>query len=160
MAPAECRNTFQENVTESIHYALELKDILDHERSALEQKDTTALNEAAISKQVCVNKLDDLDKDRGRIATECGFPGNGESTPELIEWCDDQHEIAASWSRFLDIAETCSNLNAGNGAVIRVRQAQVNNALGILRDGTTDVNTYGPTGQNGGELKTRSLAEA
>lgn len=160
MTPAECKNVFQENIAESIHCALDLKNILDDERAALEQKDTTALNDAAISKKICVNKLDELDRNRGKIGKECGFPGNAESTPELIEWCDDQQEIKTSWSQFLDIAETCSSLNAGNGAVIRVRQAQVNNALGILRDGTNDVNTYGPTGQNGGEAKTRSLAEA
>lgn len=160
MTPAECKHAFQENIAESIHYALDLKNILDNERTALEHKDTSALNDAAISKKICVNKLDELDRNRGEIGKECGFPGNAESTSELIEWCDTRHEITTSWSQFLDIAETCSDLNAGNGAVIRVRQAQVNNALGILREGTTDVNTYGPTGQNGGELKTRSLAEA
>ncbi|MGI9262412.1 MAG: flagella synthesis protein FlgN [Woeseiaceae bacterium] len=160
MTPAQCKSAFQDNLTESIHHALDLKTILDDERAALEQKDTTALNDVAISKKLCVTKLDDLDSNRRKIGKECGFPENIESPSELIRWCDDQGEVETSWSQFLEVAETCSNLNAENGAIIRVRQGQVNNALLILRDGTTDVNTYGPTGQNGGELKTRSLAEA
>jgi len=160
MTPEQCKTAIQENLAESMHHALDLKNILDHERTALEQKDTTKLNDVAIGKKQCVSMLNDLDRNRLTIGKKCGFSESAKSTPELIAWCDDQGQVMTSWSQFLDIAETCSNLNAQNGAIIRVRQAQVNNVLGILRDGTTDVNTYGPTGQNGGELKARSLAEA
>lgn len=160
MTPAQCKSAIQQNLTESIRHALDLKQILDDERAALERKNTSALNDVAISKKQCVTKLDDLDRERRKIGAECGFAEKAESPSELISWCDQQGEIATSWSQFIGIAESCSNLNAENGAIIRVRQGQVNNALQILRDGSTDVNTYGPTGCNGGELRTRSLAEA
>ncbi len=160
MTAAQCKSALQQNLTESIHQALNLKQILEDERTALELQDTTALDDAAISKRHSVGKLDDLDRNRRKIAVECGVVESAESPSELISWCDQQDEIATLWSQFMGIAETCRNLNAENGAIIRVRQGQVNNALQILRDGTTDVNTYGPTGRNGGELKTRSLAEA
>lgn len=160
MTPAQCNSAIQQNLDESIDLALDLKQILDDERAALEQKDTSALDDVASSKKLCVTRLDDLDSNRRKIGKQCGFADNPENPSELISWCDQQGEVAASWSKFIQIAESCSNLNAENGAIIHVRQGQVNNALQILRDGTTDVNTYGPTGRNGGELKARSLAEA
>ncbi|MGI9205833.1 MAG: flagella synthesis protein FlgN [Woeseiaceae bacterium] len=160
MTPTQCKIAFEQNLTESIHHALDLNSVLDNERMALEQKNTTALNDVAVSKKLCVTKLEELDKIRRKIGKECGFSEDDEGPAKLISWCDQHDEIATLWSKFLGIAESCSNVNAANGAIIRVRQGQVNNALLILRDGTADVNTYGPTGRNGGELKTRSLAEA
>lgn len=160
MTPAQCQSEFQQNLNVSIHHALDLQQLLNDERAALEQKDTAALEEVAIGKKTCVTKLDDLDRKRRKIGAACGFADIAESPSELIDWCDQHGEIATSWSKFIGIAESCSNLNAENGAIIRVRQGQVNSALQVLRDGTTDVNTYGPTGRNGGDVKTRSLAEA
>ena len=160
MTPNECKTVLEDNLSESVHFALDLKHVLDEERDALERRDTISLTDTAVRKELCVNKLDALNSKRKQICKACGFDDSVDSVPRLVEWCDDQKHILASWQKFLDVAESCSLKNSGNGAIIRVRQTQVKDAIGLLRNGTTESNTYGPTGQDDNGPTVRSLAEA
>lgn len=160
MTPEECKVALEANLDASMSRALDLKSILDQEREALERNDTMSLRDTAVRKQLCVNELGELDADRTELSKACGFGSTPNAVPQLAGWCDDGDAITASWAEFLDVARECSDMNSGNGAVIRVRQSQIQNAISVLRNGTTDTNTYGPTGQNSGKLGTRSLAEA
>ncbi len=160
MTPTECKSVLEDNLSESVHFALDLQHVLDEERDALERRDTDSLTDTAVRKQKCVNKLDELDGKRKVICRTCGFDDSIDGVPQLVEWCDDQKTVLASWEQFLDVAETCSLKNSGNGAIIRVRQAQIKDAIGLLRNGTKKSNTYGPHGQDDDGPNARSLAEA
>ncbi len=165
MTPAECKIALQDNLNDSLHPALRLQQLLAEERQALKQGDAESLHEIATHKQACVNKLSALDIAREEICRNSEFVDNSESIADLIKWCDDalsdaSQDMSQTWLQFLEIAAACSGMNAANGAIIRVRQTQINAALSLLRDGTIDVKTYGPTGHNISDLGSRSLAEA
>jgi len=160
MTPTECKTVLEDNLSESIHFATDLRHVLDEEREALQRRDTVALTDTAARKQSYVIKLDELDGKRKEFCRACGFEDSIDSVPQMVEWCDDQAEVRASWEQFLNVAETCSLKNSSNGAIIRVRQAQIKDAIGLLRNGTKESNTYGPKGQDDDGPQARSLAEA
>jgi len=160
MTPSECKTILEDNLSESVHFALDLQHVLDEERTALEQRHTMSLTETAMRKQLCVSKLDELDRKRRQICKACGFEDAVEGVPQLVNWCDDNEIIEASWRHFLEVAENCSLKNSSNGAVIRVRQSQIKDAIGLLRNGSKESITYGPKGENDDGPKVRSLAEA
>lgn len=160
MTPEQCKTALLGNLDESISHAIALKEILDAERQALEHNDTMSLSDAAVRKRHCIGRLEELDAGRAEISKACGFEPAPDAVAQLAAWCGDGKAVSTSWENFLDVAKQCSVLNSGNGAIIRVRQTQVRDAISLLRDGTTDGSTYGPSGRNSGELGTRSLAEA
>lgn len=156
----ECNEALRENIQESIQNALELRRLLEEERDALERKDTISLSDTAVQKQLCVNELEALDKARTRISKSCGFGVNPDEIAKLAARCNDSELLIQSWDHFLQVAQECSDMNSGNGAIIRVRQQQIKGAINLLRDGSTETDTYGPNGQSREDSHTRSLAEA
>ena len=160
MTPAECKAALEENLGKSMTSVLDLQEILSEERQALRCNDTMSLNDGAARKRMCVVRLDELDAERTELSKACGFGDTPNAVPQLAGWCDDGESVLKTWTAFLDVARQCSDMNTTNGAIIRVRQSQVQSAICLLRSGTEDGNTYGPTGQNSKELGTRSLAQA
>jgi len=156
----ECNEALSENIDESIQNALELRRLLEEEREALERKDTMSLSDTAVQKRQCCNKLDELDKARSDISKSRGFGVNPGEIAKLAARCDDSTLLTQSWNRFLQVARECSDMNSGNGAIIRVRQKQINGAINLLRAGSTDTDTYGPNGESHEDSRTRSLAQA
>lgn len=160
MTHDECNDALRQNLSESIRHVSELRDLLKTERDALESKDAAALADTADRKQQFVNELDLLDRARIALSKSLGFGINPEEIAKLAAHCDTNSELAQSWQRFLALAEECSGMNSGNGAIIRVRQQQIQGAIHLLRDGTTETDTYGPNGQSNEDSRTRPLAEA
>lgn len=160
MTPAECKNALEGNLAESIQSAIDLDALLDQERQALERQDTTELNDVAMQKRLNVIRLDELDKIRKELCVKCGVDDSIDSVHKLLDGCDENGAILSSWERFLDALDGCSDKNSSNGAIIRVRQTQVNDAIGLLRNGTTDTPTYGPKGYSTDRNNARALAEA
>lgn len=156
----DCNEALRQNFYESIQNALELRDLLQEERDALERKDTMSLSDTAVRKKVCVSKLEDLDKARNTVSKSFGFGINPSEISKLAEHCDEGHLLSESWEHFLEVAHECSDMNSGNGAIIRVRQKQIKGAINLIRDGSAETDTYGPDGQNDEDQRTRSLAEA
>ena len=156
----ECNEALKDNFNESIQIALELRNLLKEERAALERKDTLSLSETAVRKKVCVTGLEDLDTSRNAISKAFGFGINPDEISKLAAHCDEGQLLSQCWSDFIELAQACSDMNSGNGAIIRVRQQQINGAINLLRDGNAETDTYGPNGQSGEELRTRPLAEA
>ncbi len=159
MTPDECRTALRGNLDQSLDLVTKLYECLMTERHALEQRDTVALETAALQKRELVERLDDLDRARNVIGKDCGFSPSAQLLGELSHWCQDG-SLPERWQEFLHIAETCSDLNNCIGAIIRVRQLQVQDALGLLRGQVENSSTYGPTGQDGRNLGSRALAQA
>lgn len=156
----ECNEALRQNIDECIQNALELRRLLDEERDALERKDTLSLSDTAEQKQLCVTRLDELDKARSEISKSCGFGIAPGDIATLAANCDDSDLLTQAWDRFLQIAHECSDMNSGNGAIIRVRQQQIKGVISLLRDGRAETDTYGPNGQSHEDSRTRPLGQA
>lgn len=122
---------------ESLEGANELLGILQDERQALENRDTEALGVAAERKQKCVGRLEALETKR-RTAT-------GSLRP-----------VAEGWTRFLSVISRCNELNATNGAIIRLRRQQIAAAVRLIGGGAAE--TYGPSGTESLSRAGRALA--
>ena len=123
--PTEARISLARIMDESLEGANELLGILQDERQALENRDTEALGVAAERKQKCVGRLEALDTKR-RTAAESLQP------------------VAEGWQRFLSVISRCNELNATNGAIIRLRRQRIAAAVRLIGGGAAE--TYGPSG--------------
>lgn len=159
MTPDECKSVLHGNLDESLLLAGDLQECLTTERRALEDRDAPALESAAMQKRGLVEKLDTLDRQRNSAGELCGFTASANLIDDLSQWCADP-TLVTRWQQFLELARKCSDLNNCIGAVIRVRQLQVQDALGLLRGKSPSSSTYGPTGQEGRNLGSRALAQA
>lgn len=160
MTPDECNEALKANLHESQQQALALRGLLDEERDALAANDTESLSVSADRKRRCVGTLENLNKARLEMSDACGFGKSPEAVFRLITVCADEPSLSESWQEFLDVIRECSEANAGNGAIIHVRQEQIKGALNLLRAEHTDGSTYGPNGRERDDSRTRSLAEA
>ena len=160
MTPDECNDALKENLSESLRHASDLRSLLSDEREALSQTDPDALSDTAVQKRICIEKLEALQQSRVEMSAACGYGRQPADIAELVRHCDRDDVLSRSWTQFLDIARECSDMNSSNGAIIRVRQAQIKSAISLLRDGSTDADTYGPNGRDGDDSRSRSLAEA
>ncbi|HWM28040.1 MAG TPA: flagellar protein FlgN [Woeseiaceae bacterium] len=122
---------------ESLEGANELLQILQDERQALENRDAEALGVAAEGKRKCVGRLEALETKR-RTAAESLQPA------------------AERWQCFLSVISRCNELNATNGAIIRLRRQQIAAAVKLIGGGAAE--TYGPTGTESPSRAGRALA--
>ena len=160
IAPADARLQILDALGESVYQALGLKEALQEERKALEAEDADALLSIVDTKNACAERLQALDTRRSALCEEWGFAPGPHQMTELIEWCDDQQLVSSRWEQLMVIAAEGSALNMTNGAIIRVRQQQIESSLSVLRGVTPGSDTYGRNGEEHGDFSQRSLAEA
>lgn len=141
---------------ESVHALLAA---LTHERQALEQHNSAALDQALAEKQDQIAVLARLEAQRQRICGDAGFASDAEGMLALADACADGDTLLSRWQRYCDAANDCEQLNLANGAAIRLRQQQVADNLALLRGSDRDTDTYSPDGstQSGAG---RALTEA
>lgn len=158
---AEHRKTELERIIcDSVQGAIGLREILTNEREALERQDTIALHSAATEKEVCIRKLESLEKERAELSVACGFASGPEDMQSLLAWCNDELPVKDTWRHFLEVATTCNDLNATNGSIIRLRRSQIQNALELLRGGNLEPEPYSPEGRKPAGNTGRALAHA
>ncbi len=151
------RNDMLAVLEDSVREAIGLKETLVEERSALTGQDLDALELAATSKGIKVDRLKSLEAERGAILERAGFaPGQ---MSDLAAWCGDDADITSRWDHLVALASECSSLNLTNGSIIRGRQGQLGQRLMILRGTTQGPGTYGIDGNESGG-SARPLAEA
>lgn len=156
---SECAE-LEDCLAQCIGQAQKLSQILADERSALKLSDTVSLTDNAAKKRLCVIKLEELESLRKTIDKENRLEIAGDEPSDLRHQSQEYSHLHNSWARFIEIIGQCNTLNAGNGAVIRTRQVQVQAAINLLRSGTITPDTYDLQGQNAKSLGARSLAEA
>ena len=158
--PIEARERIVEVVGECVYHALGLKETLEIERSALEAEDAQALHDAVTIKSECIVKLRELDKQRRALCEASGFDTGPQQMEQMSAWCDEDSVVANCWSHFMTIAADCNALNMTNGAIIRVRQQQIETNLAVLRGADPVPDTYACGRAEAVGHAPRSLAQA
>lgn len=129
-----------------VRAARRLKQSLLDERAALSKRDAAALEAAVDAKTRDLRAFAELLS--ARSARSLDELANGLLTDE------------AAWQDFAALAAECEQLNAGNGAAIRLRQRHVEQGIALLRGGESQTETYGPRGTADGGSGSRPLLEA
>lgn len=155
--PQETQGRLIEVLGQCVTQALGLKECLEEEKKALEAQDLDALDLAVTSKGVCLAELQTLEQDRAGICTDAGFGPSDMAA--VTDWCDTDAVVENCWNHLIELASDCHSLNLTNGNIIRMRQAQMDNRLAVLRGDLEAPATYQRSG-SGSAHANRSLAEA
>lgn len=158
--PAEARKQLANIFDESVAEAMGLNEALQLERNALETQDIDSLDSVVFTKNSCAEKLQVLDRQRIALCEQCGFAAGPDQMQQLIKWCDEEQLLNTRWDQLVEIAAQGNTLNLTNGAIIRVRQQQIDSSLSVLRGVSPGCETYGRNGEESGDSSRRSLAEA
>lgn len=157
VSPQTVREDLADILGQATQSAAALQQALGNEREALSGRDPDRLAQAVAAKQMQVQALERLE--RRRIGV-CQSVDASADMAEVLSWCNAGPEVAGDWNRLLELSADCDALNLGNGAAIRLRQQQVADGLLVLRGGTEQTPTYGPTGTPAGMTGGRTLTEA
>jgi flagella synthesis protein FlgN len=123
----------------------QLMDALTTERTALENADVDALNQAGASKHELMVRLEQLDSERVQLS---------QGAPEA------SRTLAPRWQEILQSLRACQQLNQRNGYLVGLRLQQVRKALAVLTGNEAEASVYGRAGDLRTSLRSQSLAEA
>jgi len=121
----------------------QLAQVLEAERTALDARDSDALDQAGTRKQAIMLQLEQLDAERRQLASE-------------------QPAVAAAatsaWSRVVQRLQYCHLLNQRNGSVVSQRLNQTRRALAVLTGHAGESELYGRSGELHASLRSQVLA--
>ena len=149
-----------ELIDSAVNYTLGLQDILEQELHALRTQDRPGLEQAMTEKSNRVEKLRQIDAERSNLCAAQGIEPGADQMSKLIDVCGDDSAIAQSWDRLMQLAFDCNALNMKIGAIIRLRQQQIDDGIAFLRGDTTPNATYQVSGESPRAGTMRSIAEA
>ena len=120
-----------------------LAQVLEAERTALDARDSDALDQAGTRKQALMLQLEQLDAERRQLASE-------------------QPAVAAAatsaWSKVVQRLQYCHLLNQRNGSVVSQRLNQTRRALAVLTGHAGESELYGRSGELHASLRSQVLA--
>lgn len=123
--------------------------LLTNEQRALNEGRIDALEAFATEKGPLIVELNRLAEERVRLQTSLGA---GNDRAGLETWLS-QHPQAAPLKQALaqlgQLADEAAQLNRTNGALIKTRLKDTQQALGILTNASEKAALYGPDGQSG-----------
>ena len=158
LTPLEGRKALNRILASSLECSNRLEALLCDERAALRSQNADDLQSIVAGKLDCVQTLDRFEKDRRDLAVELGFGPDESGMQALIGWCESSPKLDAAWRELLATAGRCRDLNEGNGAISRVRQEHLKNAVAVLRGVNGENAIYDAQGQDRGDLSRREIA--
>jgi len=151
---ATLRTRLLDLLAQGMRATAELAEQLRHERAALAAGDADAIGTAAAAKQEALAAVEAVEAERLGLLREAAA-GKPDSVMEALLVGDE--DTAVAWQCYLASAADCRHANRTNGAVIRVRQQHIMNAIALLGGNRAD--TYGPAGDRRAHAS-RALARA
>lgn len=121
--------------------------LLEEERDALSAGDVAGIDSSGQKKAECVAELESLEQERVAMCRALAL------TDADIENYLARHKTATTagpgWQRLLSKLQECSEANAINGRITRIRRRRIEQALQILRGGAGEgPGLYGPNGRD------------
>lgn len=121
----------------------QLAQVLEAERTALDARDSDALDQAGTRKQALMLQLEQLDAERQQLASE---------QPAVAA------AAASAWSRIVQRLQHCHLLNQRNGSVVGQRLSQTRRALAVLTGHAGESELYGRFGELQANPRSQMLA--
>ncbi len=121
----------------------QLAQVLEAERTALDARDSDALDQAGTRKQAIMLQLEQLDAERQQLA--CEQPAAAAAA-------------TSAWSKVVQKLQYCHLLNQRNGSVVSQRLSQTRRALAVLTGHAGESGVYGRSGELHASLRSQVLA--
>jgi flagellar biosynthesis/type III secretory pathway chaperone len=134
-----------------------LKELLEHERSALENREYQAFKERLAEKQQLLLQLDNNSKQRQKLLKQLGF-GNEEETLQAA--LQQAPAVAQSWQALTQHWQECQELNEINDRISQRTRLVVGQMLDLLRGQNGDNRTYTAKGGTKNHSSGRPITSA
>ena len=133
---------------------------LETERSALAQRDMTALAGSTEQKLALTERLETLEQERERLLAAMGFTGQrSDLSAYLATHAGATHRLGDLWQQVLANTEACRKANLTNGGILEASRQHVEQALCILRGQAGSPSLYDPNGETAPHLGQRELGK-
>ena len=142
-----CSTELLDLIERELAIAHDLGLALAQERDALRSFDPVALDTATTKKQLCVERLSELDTERQAMCVSVGMSSDRDGMEQLLMQADPKGELSQRWQTLLTRIESCREANFKNGTVVRLQKRRVTEALGILHGEAANNAVYGDNGE-------------
>jgi len=147
-------------LTQEVECTERLMKSLDAERSALANRDMTALARSTEDKLVQTQELEELEQQRERLLAGMGFTGKVTDLSEYFQTLPGKtHGLRELWQQVLANTEACRKDNLTNGGILEASRQHVEQALCILRGQAGSPSLYDPNGETASHLGQRELGK-
>jgi len=147
----------QTNLQKDFTLTHTLKEMLENERKALEQRDYSDFNEHLTEKQTLLIELDQNSKYRQQLVNHLGFEDENAILQSAAKHAP---EVAKLWQALSEQWKQCQELNEINDRVSQRTRLVVSQMLDLLRGQEGDSRTYTAKGSTQNHNNGRSITSA
>jgi flagellar biosynthesis/type III secretory pathway chaperone len=153
-------HALQSVLTQEVECTERLLESLKTERSALAQRDMSALAGSTERKLALTQRLETLEEEREQLLAGMGFTGQASDlTAYLATHAGVADKLLDLWQRVLGNTEACRRANLTNGGILEASRQNVEQTLRILRGQTGSPSLYDPNGETAPHLGQRELGK-
>ena len=147
----------QSNLQKDFTLTHNLKEMLEKERKALEQRDYNHFNEHLAKKQSLLIELDQNSKFRQQLVNHLGFE---DESAILQSAANHAPEVATLWQALSSEWKQCQELNEINDRISQRTRLVVSQMLDLLRGQEGNTRTYTAKGNTKNHNNGRSITSA
>lgn len=160
--PGDCQRELADLLSEEEICLTRLGESLEQERTALEARQSEALEQAVMKKQQMLEQTARLHQRRAALLQQYGFSNDEAGLQSCVAQCNPNlsRELEPLWQDLRARMEQCRDQNLVNGQILELNMRCIRQTLSILRDGSQPLELYGPEGTTSGQEPSTSLARA
>lgn len=137
---------------------------LEAEAAALGGRDPETLAKATADKTSALEALETLERERRDFCARIGAgPSQADMDAWLAAFADGATEMSVlreRWRSLTELLRRCRQTNQANGLVVASLQRRVQQALNLMRNGSTEPPVYGRSGSTAASPAARAIARA
>ncbi len=118
-----------------------MAELLDKERDALANSESTLINQLSQQKRQLLTELESLAKRRLQLVTQLGYKREMGSVRGFLSQRDPSQALAQSWDTLHRQLQLCADKNLINGRIISLSQRKTEMTLNVLRGQINQNNT-------------------
>lgn len=119
---------------------------LTEEQEALKRGKTDAVGAIALQKNLLIEQLNAVEKERNAVLQKDGHSGDANGMKTWLAANGNDRSVAEGWSKLLELASQAKRINDLNGRLIAMRLQAANQAIGILTEQQQRSSLYGRDG--------------
>ncbi len=136
-----------------------LSEILINERSSLEERSSTTLQQITSDKSACLKTVEYRAKEKARLFVDAGYTIKAGEFEKVVSTISDP-ALHALWKEVSQKLKHCKDQNTINGTVVSHSLKRVNKIMNIIRGQHNKPNLYGSSGKEHAIGGLNSIAKA
>ncbi len=160
--PGDCQRELADILSMEKLCLSRLKESLEDEQTALENRQIDALEQAVKAKQDALQEAAELQQRRSTLLRQYGFSNDESGVSQCIVKCSPSlsRELLPLWEQLHTLIEQCRDQNLVNGRILELNDRCVQQTLAILTNGTQPLELYSSQGVSSRQGRSTPLARA